>query len=87
MRLSAIALSFFALVISAGVALARVGTTTTELGLHAGPSPNTELFLTMPAGTKVSVGSCSGSWCKVHWNRYSGYAVKRGLAISAAPRV
>jgi sporulation protein YlmC with PRC-barrel domain len=87
MRLSAIALSFFALVISAGVALARVGTTTTELGLHAGPSPNTELFLTMPAGTKVSVGSCSGSWCKVHWNRYSGYAVKSGLAISAAPRV
>jgi uncharacterized protein YrrD len=87
MRLSTIALSFFALVISAGAALARVGTTTTELGLRAGPSPNTELLLTMPAGAKVSVGSCSGSWCKVNWNGYSGYAVKSGLAISAAPRV
>jgi sporulation protein YlmC with PRC-barrel domain len=87
MRLSTIALSFFALVISAGVALARVGTTTTELGLRAGPSPNTKLLLTMPAGAKVSVGSCSGSWCKVNWNGYSGYAVKSGLAISAAPRV
>jgi sporulation protein YlmC with PRC-barrel domain len=41
----------------------------------------------MPAGAKVSVGSCSGSWCKVNWNGYSGYAVKSGLAISVAPRV
>ena len=87
MRLSAIALSFFALVISAGVALARVGTTTTKLGLHAGPSPNTELLLTIPADAKISVGSCSGSWCKVNWNGYSGYAAKSGLAISAGPRV
>src|SRR6187200_592451 len=87
MRLSTIAFSFFALVLSAGVALARVGTTTTELGLRAGPSPNTELLLTMPAGAKVSVGSCSGSWCKVNWNGYSGYAVKSGLAISSGPRV
>jgi uncharacterized protein YraI len=81
-----IALSFLALVISAGVALARVGTTTTELGLRKGPSPNTELLLTMPAGAKVSVGACSRAWCKVNWNGYSGYAVKSGLAISAAPR-
>src|SRR5690242_12053807 len=87
MRLSTIAFSFFALVLSAGVALARVGTTTTELGLRAGPRPNTELLLTMPAGAKVSVGACSGSWCKVSWNGHSGYAVESGLAISVAPRV
>jgi uncharacterized protein YraI len=80
-----IAVSFLALVLSAGVALARVGTTTTELGLREGPSPNTELLLTMPAGAKVYVGACSGSWCKVTWNGYSGYVVKSGLAISAAP--
>ena len=86
MRLSTIAISFLALVISAGVALARVGTTTTELGLRAGPSSNTELLLTMPAGAKISVGACSGAWCKVNWNGHSGYAVKSGLAISAAPR-
>ena len=85
MRLSTIAISFLALVISAGVALARVGTTTTELGLRAGPSPNTELLLTMPAGAKVSVGACSGAWCKVNWNGHAGYAVKSGLVISAAP--
>jgi uncharacterized protein YraI/sporulation protein YlmC with PRC-barrel domain len=85
MRLSTIAISFLALVISAGVALARVGTTTTELGLRAGPSPNTELLLTMPAGAKVSVGACSGAWCKVNWNGHAGYAVKSGLVISATP--
>jgi Bacterial SH3 domain len=87
MRSFTIALSFLALVISAGAALARVGTTTTELGLRKGPSPNTELLLTMPAGAKVSVGACSGAWCKVNWNGYAGYAVKSGLAISAAPLV
>jgi sporulation protein YlmC with PRC-barrel domain len=87
MRLSTIALSFLTLVISASAALARVGTTTTELGLRAGPNPNTELLLTMPAGAKVSVGACSRSWCKVNWSGYSGYAVKSGLAISSAPRV
>src|SRR6187200_1281085 len=85
MRLSTIAFSFFALVFSAGVALARVGTTTTDLGLRAGPSPNTELLIAIPGGAKVYVGACSGSWCKVRWNGYSGYVVKSGLAISAAP--
>jgi uncharacterized protein YraI len=85
MRLSTIAISFLALVISAGVALAGLGTTTTELGLREGPSPDTELLLTMPAGAKVSVGACSRSWCKVNWNGYSGYAVKSGIVISAAP--
>jgi hypothetical protein len=39
----------------------------------------------MPAGAKVSVGACSGAWCKVNWNGYAGYVVKSGLVISAAP--
>jgi sporulation protein YlmC with PRC-barrel domain len=85
MRLSTIAISFLALVISAGVALARVGTTTTDLGLRAGPSSNTELLITIPGGAKVYIGACSGFWCKVSWNGYSGYVVKSGLAISAVP--
>jgi uncharacterized protein YraI len=74
----------FAFVIGAGAASAREGTTTTELGLHSGPAGNTELLLTMPAGSKVSVGGCSGGWCKVSWNSYSGYAIQSRLAISAA---
>ncbi len=85
MRLSTIAISFLALVISAGVALARVGTTTTDLGLRAGPISNTELLITIPGGAKVYIGACSGFWCKVSWNGYSGYVVKSGLAISAVP--
>jgi len=80
-----IALVFAALVLSAGGALARFGTTTTDLGLRAGPSSNTELFLTIPEGAKVNVGACSGSWCRVNFSGYSGYAVKSGLVISTAP--
>jgi uncharacterized protein YraI len=85
---TSIAISFLALVLSAGVAFALVGTTTTELGLREGPSPNTELLLTMPVGAKVYVGACSGPWCKVSWSDHSGYAVKSGLSISTtrAPR-
>jgi uncharacterized protein YraI len=79
-----IIVAVFAFVIGAGAASAREGTTTTELGLHSGPAGNTELLLTMPAGSKVSVGSCSGGWCKVVWNSYSGYAIQSRLVISAA---
>src|SRR3990170_5485970 len=67
-------------------AQARDGTPPTELGLRAAPSANTELLLTMPAGSQVSVGGCSRGWCKVVWNSYSGYASESGLAISAASR-
>jgi uncharacterized protein YraI len=85
MRLSIrITITFLALVIGAGTAAAREGTTTTELGMHSGPAGNTELLLTMPAGSKVSVGACSGGWCKVTWNSYSGYAIQSRLVISAA---
>jgi uncharacterized protein YraI len=79
-----ILIAFLALAISAGAASARGGTTTTELGLHARPGPTSELLLTMPAGASVEVGACSGSWCRIVWNSYSGYASKSGLSISAA---
>lgn len=76
-----------ALAICAGSASAREGTASTELAMRAAPSSNTELLLTIPAGASVSVGACSGGWCKVTWNSYSGYAVQSGLVISAgAPR-
>ena len=85
MRLSIrITITLLALVIGAGAAAAREGTPSTELGLHSGPAGNTELLLTMPAGSKVSVGACSGGWCKVTWNSYSGYAIQSRLVISAA---
>jgi Bacterial SH3 domain len=75
-----------ALAVCAGAVQARDGTTATQLGLHAAPSANTELLLTMPAGSQVSVGGCSRGWCKVVWNSYSGYASESGLAINAASR-
>jgi uncharacterized protein YraI len=80
-----IIVAVFAFVIGAGAASAREGTTTTELGLHSGPAGNTELLLTMPAGSKVSVGACSGGWCKVVWNSYSGYAIQSRLVVRAGP--
>jgi hypothetical protein len=68
----------------AGPASAAQGTTTTDLALRARPASNAELLLTIPAGSSVTVGRCSGAWCRVVWNSYSGYASKRGLAVAAA---
>jgi hypothetical protein len=42
-----IPIGLVALVLSVSGALARTGTTITDLGLRAGPSPNTELLLTV----------------------------------------
>jgi Bacterial SH3 domain len=73
-----------ALMFAAGSASAAQGTTTAALALRAAPASNTELLLTIPAGSAVTVGRCSGAWCRVTWNSYSGYAVRRGLTIAVA---
>jgi uncharacterized protein YraI len=75
-----------ALVCGAAPAFASQGKTTTELPLRAAPASNTELLLTMPAGAAVTVGACSGGWCRVTWNSYSGYTLRSGLVITAATR-
>jgi hypothetical protein len=75
-----------ALIWAAGPASAAQGTTTTALPLRAAPASNTELLLTMPAGASVTVGACSGGWCRVTWNTYSGYAPRSGLVITAVTR-
>jgi len=74
------------LVFATAPALAAQGRTTTELPLRAAPASNTELLLTMPAGAAVTVGACSGGWCRVSWNSYSGYTPRSGLTITAAAR-
>jgi hypothetical protein len=73
-----------ALIFAAGPVSAAQGTTTTDLALRARPASNAELLLTIPAGSSVTVERCSGAWCRVVWNSYSGYASKRGLAVAAA---
>ncbi len=73
-----------ALVVGTASAWAAEGRTTAQVSLRAGPSSGAEILLTIPAGSTVTIGRCSGAWCRVSWNGYSGYASKRGLAIAAA---
>src|SRR5262249_47686628 len=80
-----IPIGLVALVLSVSGTLARTGTTITDLGLRAGPSSNTDLLLTMPAGVKVYVGACSGPCCKVSWSGHSGYAIKSGSPSAQLP--
>jgi hypothetical protein len=70
----------------AGAAEARVGTTTSDLALRAGPSANTELLATLPAGTTVQIGRCGRGWCKVAWSGTAGYGRQSGLAVETTAR-
>src|SRR5581483_3179214 len=73
-----------ALILGAGPAGAMEGRTTAELSLRAAPSSRAEILLAIPAGSTVTIGRCSGAWCRVAFSGSSGYASKRGLAIAAA---
>lgn len=65
-------------------AWATEGRTTADVALRARPAGNAALLLTIPAGSTVDIGRCSGAWCRVAWSGTSGYATKRGLAVATA---
>jgi hypothetical protein len=61
-----------ALVFCAAPALAA--TVTTDLNLRRGPGTGYHVVTSLPAGARIDVGRCRGSWCKVGWRGHSGYA-------------
>lgn len=65
-----------------------VRVTTEELNLRSGPGTNYSIIAVMPAGSKVTVLSVSGSWAKVVYGSKEGYAhtgylVKEGTVASS----
>lgn len=76
-----------ALMMSTGLALAAPATTRNDLNLRAGPGPNYPVIATMPAGSRVEVGGCTGSWCAVVWFGRQGYASASYLAMGGGPAV
>jgi Bacterial SH3 domain len=67
-----------ALVLSAGAASAAI--VTGDLNLRSGPGTDYSVIDAMPAGARVAVLSCSGSWCQVNWRGEEGYASRNFLA-------
>lgn len=89
MRLKYLISAAAALVLSAGAASAA--TITNDLNLRSGPGTRYSVVTTMPAGARVDVLGCRGSWCRVEWRGRVGYAsssyLASGRGYAAAPRV
>jgi uncharacterized protein YraI len=90
MRLKTLALAAGALMLSAGAASAAI--VTGDLNLRTGPGTNYRVIDVMPAGARVNVLSCTGSWCRVGFRGEVGFAsagyLGRGAPVYApAPPV
>jgi Bacterial SH3 domain len=72
------------LAVSAGIAAAAPAVVQTNLTLRAGPGPRYAPVATLPAGTTVDVGSCTGRWCQVAFEGGQGYANRAYLGIGSA---
>lgn len=70
-----------ALVLSAGAANAVPATAETSLNVRSGPGTQYEVVGTIPAGTTVDAGACSGSWCRVSFSGGTGFASRSYLAM------
>ncbi|MEG6509282.1 SH3 domain-containing protein [Methyloligella sp. 2.7D] len=78
--------ALFAAMLLAGLGLAGAPAhawtayTTADLNLRQGPSTGYPIIATMPNGSKVDVGGCSGGWCEVGWRGTQGFAAASMLA-------
>jgi hypothetical protein len=54
------------------------------VNLRGLPRTDSEVITTIRAGSTVRVADCSGEWCVVAWDKYSGYAVARNLSLGAS---
>jgi len=66
---------------SAG-AFAYSAHTTTNLNVRSGPGTGFHRVATLPAGTRVDVRSCQGSWCDIRTSNVRGWASANHLSRS-----
>jgi uncharacterized protein YraI len=58
----------------AGAGAANAAIVEGDLNLRSGPGTGYRVIAVMPAGARVDVLGCSGSWCRVAWGSAEGYA-------------
>jgi uncharacterized protein YraI len=76
----------------AGAGAANAAVVTGDLNLRSGPGTGYNVIDTMPAGSRVDILGCTGSWCEVAFGGMTGYASASYLgggsqAYAAAPPV
>ncbi|HEY0440495.1 MAG TPA: SH3 domain-containing protein, partial [Xanthobacteraceae bacterium] len=82
--------------LSAGLAAAAPAVSEADLNVRAGPGTEYEVVGVIPAGSRVDVAGCTGSWCQVNFRGGRGYASasylqvggnvgSAGVAVETAP--
>ncbi|HEX5508493.1 MAG TPA: SH3 domain-containing protein [Pseudolabrys sp.] len=74
----------------AGAGAANAAVVESDLNLRSGPGTGYGVVAVMPAGARVDVVGCTGSWCRVAYGSAEGYASRnylggRGAAYAGAP--
>ena len=64
---------------STGAAAAGPALVTANLNLRQGPGTNFAVITTIPGGSTVNVGACTGEWCSVSFGSRGGYVLARNL--------
>jgi hypothetical protein len=63
------------LALSAASALAAPALAVNNVNLRQGPGTTYTIIMTIPGGSNVDVGGCSGQWCQVTFQGQNGYAI------------
>jgi hypothetical protein len=63
------------LALSAASAAAAPALAVNNVNLRQGPGTTYTIIMTIPGGSNVDVGGCSGQWCQVTFQGQNGYAI------------
>jgi hypothetical protein len=73
------AISGALLTLSAQYAAAAPALATTNVNLRQGPGTTYNVITTIPGGSTVDVGGCSGQWCQIVWQGQNGYVIATSI--------
>lgn len=78
--------ALFALILSAGAALAAEAKATTWLNVRSGPGTSYSVIDTMAPGETGTITECQGSWCFIQRDGPDGWVSSRYLAAAEPPK-
>jgi hypothetical protein len=73
-----------ALLFAASSPAADTRVTVSRAPLHVAPRASSRVVAVVPAGIRLSVGSCSTAWCTTSWNGAGAWVAKRDLDVSSS---
>lgn len=57
----------------------------TNVNLRQGPGTTYTIIATIPVGSRLGLGGCSGQWCQVVWHGETGFVIASSLYQGGGP--